>query len=365
MKKLNIKSELTFEDLFGNYFKNEYNKEYENLKDIIGCKQLIFSKERIQQVTILFNNVWYQYFSKISQIQTWIDFENEISFSLKIASKIILSHDESAQDFLKKDMHKGYLILLYLKIIKEIDGSKFQIEDKYINKINGKVNSNKLFEDLVKQLKIFTKVFNMYLNDFVIRIMDLVKKREINFDNINTVFTFNYTPALERIYAFKGTVNYLHGKVSNSGEAVKLVLGIEELENEVKQAKAFFFLKNHQRILTGNNIQFIEEINPNRSFYDKPIIYYFVGHSLDKSDRNYISKIFNSLGNDKSKKCQIVIFHIDKNDLSSKLSNLFSYIDNDKLMCYFEEERLRFVQLNEKELNAEFQKEIIGNEFQV
>lgn len=363
IENLNKNDEFTFEDLFGGYFKNEYKKGYENLKGIIGDNQLLFSKERIQQIGILYDNVWYQYFNKVSQIQTWIDFENEISFSLKIASKIISSYDGSVQNFLKKDTHKGYLILVYLKIIKEIDGSKFQIEDKYINDISGKVNSNELFEYLIKQLKVFTKVFNMYLNDFVVRIMDFVEKKEIDFDNIDTVFTFNYTPTLERIYAFKGAINYVHGKVSNYNEDINLVLGVDELENEVKQAKAFFFLKNNQKILTGNNIPFIEEISPNRSSYDEPIVYYFIGHSLDKSDKNYISKIFNSLGNDESKKCQIVIFYIDRDDFSSKLNNLFSYIDNDKLMCYFEEERLKFVQLNDKELNAEFQKEIIGNEF--
>ncbi len=362
IEEFDSNQEPTFENLFGSYFKNNSYNEYNNLIQDNALLDISFSKEKIRQMSLIKDNIWYQYFNKVNQVQTWIDFENEISYSLKITSKIITSFDNNSLDFLKIKEHKGYQILTYLKIIEVLDGSKFVIEDRYLNEINGKVNSNELFEYLILELKNFTKTFNIYLDEIVVKIMPFIKKKMIPFDKIDSIYTFNYTPTIENVYNYKGSINYLHGKVSSKDEDYNLVLGIDELENEVKQAKAFFFLKNHQRILMGNKAPFITEISPNKSPYDKPTTYYLIGHSLDKSDKNYISRLFNSLKNDKTGKCQIVIFYYNENDYRSKLNNLFSFIDNELLLSYFEKERLKFLELNEEVIKKEFEIEKKGAE---
>ncbi len=186
---------------------------------------------------------------------------------------------------------------------------------------------------------------------------NIKEKLEIPFHLIDKIYTFNYTPTLESIYKVdKSKVVYLHGKISEDCTMQNLVLGVSEVSEYIKENNGYDFTKYHQKIVKRTNEEFIDIPKVQTSSLDEKV-FYIIGHSLNKSDKEYIADFFKFLKIDTSGKSKICIFCYDKIDEINKLKNLLSITDKDLIIDMHKTKRLYFVELNNGNILKEFNRE--------
>lgn len=158
---------------------------------------------------------------------------------------------------------------------------------------------------LSNQLNDFKEIFSLYISEIIDKLQP--KKPFIApkcLDNgLSAVFTFNYSESFQRFYDIKlgliDKVQHLHGnaKVNN------IVLGIDDLNDELKPYKIYYFVKTHQKIINDTDYQFlddekltIKQLHIGGKLYNSsdfiPYKIIIWGHSLDISDKEYIQDIF-------------------------------------------------------------------------
>ncbi|MBA0882727.1 AbiH family protein [Flavobacterium undicola] len=306
-------------------------------------------------------NLWYKYFKTVLEIDTWIDFEIEIENILN-ELKIFNKYDDKG--VVAKNAFQDYLIdytdFDLFDLISFINPrAAFKINEKYINKRKGFIDIKKMLEDLAKSFEDFIKIFNRYLVDIVsVFYAEIKQKSVIPFHLMNEIYTFNYTPTFENIYNVdKSKVVYLHGGINEDCEKQNLVLGISEISDEIKRFKAYDFTKYYQKIKRNTNQKFVNFPKAN-TLYDEETFFYIVGHSLDKSDKEYILELFRFLEQDKLNKSKICVFYYDNNDRDAKIKNLLNIVEEKIISRMNRENRLCFVELNNVNLEKEF-KEIL------
>ena len=91
---------------------------------------------------------------------------------------------------------------------------------------------------------------------------------------------------------------------------------------------------------------------PHVAFYDV----YIIGHSLDESDKEYITDLFEFLNSDLKGRAKICIFYYNLIDMENKLKNLFNIIDKQVVVDMNKENRIYFVELNEQNIKKEFER---------
>ena len=154
------------------------------------------------------------------------------------------------------------------------------------------------------------------------------------------IYSFNYTNTYQRIHK-NVEVDYLHG---SSVEKQNIVLGVSDLLDEsLEKIKAYGFMKYHQKLFKDTDYLFLDEFKKKiqqdqkqieilgkkvnsalestiLQFYDKQLDgleknqnlnlnFYIWGHSLDYSDKNYITDLF-SLNDDMDRNVRITIYYL-------------------------------------------------------
>ena len=368
------KNEMTFDDLF----EGKNSNIIPGTKKLYKTEEVKLDKEKLESFKKISENCWFNYFnSKTTQnINTWIDFESEIKFALSSLCEFIqrvntlnepinLSCLDSCRDIKYASIYKQ--LLLDLKIIdqskcKRLENSYKNSEyifiettQKEINLSNPsyqifygesnllRLNAQEIFNDLLKGLRDFNKFFYNYIAD-IINPLTLNIKENINLLNNyfarlyeNKFYSFNYSKTLENIYTeYMIAINpaymiyHIHGPASSSNSN-NIVLGIDNIDDALKQFNIFGFTKEHQKMMFNTDKFFSISSNINSNVImnaiseDSNIIIF--GHSLDISDRVYIERIFKLLelydnGHKRYFSLKLIILYHNEGSKSSLLNNL-------------------------------------------
>jgi hypothetical protein len=358
IEKYDFRKEISFEDLFGIHFKTEFGKEYELILKNYNTKNILFDNARLKELEDkLKTNNWYNYFKSTLEIETWIDFENEINIALSEVIEILTSEGIFAVADLIENCQKHSLLknfnIFFMDSSANLSYHKIKKSKNGIEK-NDRVNEKKLFVDLSKSLEDFIIIFNRFLIDIVSLFYNHTNLTlEIPFHLANQFYTFNYTPTLEVFYKVeKSKIVYLHGKINDNDDTQNLVLGVSDIPNNLKEYNLFDFEKTFQKIIKNTNHIFIDTSEKGQ-YQTSETIFYLIGHSLDKSDKNYIEDLFKYLETDKTEESKICIFYHNIEDRDNKLRNLYGIIGKNIIEKRNMEKRLYFVKLNNENLISE------------
>ena len=362
IEKKHYDNVLSFEELFGDIFKDKFSNDFNSIVENYKVENIKFDFNKINELNGLLNdNLWYKYFKTVLEIDTWIDFEMEIEI---ILNQLTIFNKYEDKTVVKNNQFKDSLInftdLEMFDVIGLINkGGTFKINEKYINIRNSSIDIKKILEDLAKSFEDFIVIFNRYLVDVVsVFYAEIKQKHLIPFHLIKEIYTFNYTPSLEKFYNIeKSKVVYLHGKINEDNNIQNLVLGISEMPKDVKACKMFDFTKYYQKVNKNSNKKFIEIPKTIKSSSGETI-FYIIGHSLDESDKGYIVDLFKFLEFDYDKYSKICVFYYNKKDKENKWKNLFSIIDKNIIVEMNNTGRLYFSILTNETISKEFEKEL-------
>ncbi|MEZ7515611.1 AbiH family protein [Flavobacterium frigidarium] len=356
-------NDVSFDELFGHEFKLDSINDYNAIVNNYEVENILFNHDKVNRIKeMLKDNLWYKYFSTVLEIDTWIDFETEVENVLKQLSVLIKSETPQSKKVNNfRDVAINYPDFNLFGIIehKFFDKELFSVSEKYIDKRKRGLKIGDVLRDLATSFEGFIVIFNQYLVDIVGLFYDYKKHDQIiPFHLINEIYTFNYTPTLEKIYKVdKSKVVYLHGEVNEDCEKQNLVLGVSEISDDIKVEKAYDFTKYHQKIIKRANKKFIEVPKSLKSISGETV-FYIMGHSLDKSDREYIIDLFKFLEFDNDKQSKICVFCYNKKDEINKLKNLLGIINKDTLVELNKSGRLYFIEMNSGNIIREFNKEL-------
>lgn len=175
------------------------------------------------------------------------------------------------------------------------------------------------------------------------------------FSSINKHYTFNYTPTFEKIYGNRNITNFLHGRINS--EQNKIVLGINEIpKNSVHDQRYFLpFTKYFQKLNNNTDYVFIKEYHTKTSdnYY-----FFFFGHSLDKSDKDYLNEIFDFVNELKTKTKKIIVIYHNEEVKEKLLLNILNIRGKDDIQNLMRMKILEFIHIESKELRTELNKDI-------
>lgn len=361
IEKFQPSKEATFEDLFGRIFKDKYLDDYNSIVDNYNVKQIKFDNSKIKQIDeLLKTNLWYKHFKNVCEIETWIDFEIELETILdqlklfdKYLDKRIIQRNFFNDPLIEFSNFEMFDVLKILNL-----GGDFELNERYINKRTVSINKKEILNDLSKSFEEFITIFNRYLVDVVsVFYTEIKQKQIIPFNLLNEIYTFNYTPTLERFYNVeKSKIVYLHGETNEDNNLQNIVLGISEMPNNIKTSKMFDFTKYYQKVSKNSNHKFIK-IPVDKTIKLDETIFYIIGHSLDESDKEYIADLFKFLDSDLKRRAKICVFYYNLSDMQNKLKNLFSIINKEVIVNMNKDNRLYFVELNKQNIKKEFEKQ--------
>lgn len=174
------------------------------------------------------------------------------------------------------------------------------------------------------------------------------------FNLINRHYTFNYTPTFDRFFENSNLTNFLHGKInSNKNE---IVLGINEIPNNIVDKKYFIpFTKYFQKLNNNTDYNFLKEFEKKTNLN---YIIFFYGHSLDKSDEDYINEVFDFITNLNSKIKKIVIVYHSETSKSKLLVNLLNIRGKKDVLELMRQDILIFTLIDSIEFKKELKRDI-------
>lgn len=285
----------------------------------------------------IMNNLWYQFFKNEFQIETWIDFENKIEYVLNILftstkhlKENLFSNGSLAPDKLYYNTNLFNNDIEIIQVLKafgilslderiNITFNEHYLINKYDFFID--IDIDKITKKLNEELIDFKRIFNYYFEAFIFPFYDHMKFKidKTLFSSILKHYTFNYTPTFENFFK-KNHTSYLHGKIDS--ELNKIVLGINEIPESELDKKFFLpFTKYFQKLDNRTDYIFIKEFERKKSLN---YMFFFFGHSLDKSDEDYINEVFDFVNDLKSKIKKIVIIYHNEKSKSQLLINLLN-----------------------------------------
>ncbi|MCJ7933323.1 MAG: bacteriophage abortive infection AbiH family protein [Chryseobacterium sp.] len=367
------------------YISQNHNSDFENvyknsdsfamIKDSFST-DIKFDQNNIELITETANkNILFNFFKNELEIDTWIDFENKIEYLLENIFYSIRTMRETISSVgpihpnsilaIKTKLNNNIIfakILNFLKII-NVQNEGFTINEKFlVNKYGYNIDfdEDKIINSIYSQLIEFRKLFNLYIQTFVVPLYEKYNSNDHLsqiFKNINYYFTFNYTPTFEKLYDNKEiSVNYLHGK--SEAQKENIVFGISELFNEECHKSEYIkFTKYFQKFNNRTDFYFLNQLKKSDS---ENYIFYFWGHSLDKSDSSYINEVFDFIDNVDSKIKRIVIIYHNESSRTKSLLNLFNIRSKKDMEMKIRNKILVFLQNNSNELANDLNENIIN-----
>ena len=274
------------------------------------------------------HNAWLEYFLNCSSYigENWIDFESEISRVIQTLDsvRVMVNNGGSVMDI--QDSRTD--------ILKAIaDSSRVKAQNvfrdvKAIDRFAGFLNTE--LERLIRALEI-------YIAEFVGKILISTKNADIEALNPTHVLSFNYSDTYRRVYGQGKRIeyDYIHGKadILKNMASSNLVLGIDEYLGDDRKDKELEFLtfkKFYQRIYKSTGNRYLKWIDDIRNVGLNPTLYIF-GHSLDVTDKDILKLL---ICNDN---VQTKIFYYrenedDKKTLGKLIRNLVRIMGQDELV---------------------------------
>jgi hypothetical protein len=355
----NFTGKVSFEDLFGNDFKCDSPYDYKAIKDEFNIDKFLFDGEKLNEINeLLQSNPWYKYFCDVLRLETWIDFELEIAAVLdqmaifkKCNNNIHFSKNRFKDDSISYSSLEVFSIFNIVEIINR--RGAFRFNAGYLNMRTTSVDIKKIYNDLTQTFEDFVDIFNYYLVNVVkVFYQQAIFKKEIPFDLIDLIYTFNYTPTMEFFYNIdKSKINYIHGRIDEDCNKHTLVVGVHDVPDDAKMVKYHSFGKYYQKAVKNLNFSIFESLKYKGG---NQTIFYIIGHSLNESDKNYVINLFDFLKSENNKTAKICIFYFNDADKANKFNNLFSIIEREIIDKLLEAQRLYFVELSNVNIKKEF-----------
>lgn len=318
-------------------------------------------------------------------IETWIDFESKIEkainfailfikktsaeltqnpkTSLPVYYPLIIENNIEAINILEKlkiiskDTNNGRLIL---KLEKTFLVYKYSY---YIN-----IDEDAILNHLKQQLDDFKNIFNYYFDLIINSFLENPKSENKASNLLNSIdyyYTFNYTDTFRKLYEnskIKNNIFNVHGKsflekqITTSSEEHSIVLGFNDIDETILNKKFYFpFTKYYQKLKNNTDYKFITDLNlSNKSSY-----IYIWGHSLDKSDKDYIDEIFEFLLDknlSSSYERKLFIIYHDEISKSNMLLNLLNIRNKKDVEHCMRSDKLEFIKSDYQNLNEYFNK---------
>lgn len=372
-------NDLSFEELFSSDFKGIDNEFYEEIKKTYNTECITFSKENILSIKNILseNRLWFNFFNKISNINTWIDLEKEIEYLLVGVDKFINhikvkfnKNNENFHEFVHirdDDFYNGRKFIYNSMEDFNIIGKKNknyinnELFEKYIdNRYNG-INVELVLDDLYIYFENFIKLFNKYLVNIVSEFYGKEKNKfNYPFSLIDEFYSFNYIPTLEKIYNVDSKkLRYIHGKIDEVDELQTLILGINSIYKKFNNINNHSFTKYYQKIIK-NNDSFITIVDERQS--DENYLFFVFGHSLNESDKIYLEDILNSIKEYKEKST-VTIFYYNQEDKKRKLNNLFNIAKkHEEINLLYKQQKIIFIEISESNIKNAFEQNLVKRE---
>ncbi|HCR76251.1 MAG TPA: hypothetical protein DIW37_07605 [Chryseobacterium sp.] len=408
------KTNVSFLDLFGKDFKKKNEWFYQKINEYYQTENFFFDIKSIQ--IRLKDNSWFQYFKLVDEnkIETWIDFETEIE---RILFSVLEYFDSINRNEFKKprfgniggisgfsvptDLYKEYCknklqmsLLKSFGFFSEYDRYLI-VRESFIYNIGKDIQYYKerdFFNFLYSSLEEFIGIFNDYIvyiiNIFYSNLREekkenfILKQGKLLFENVNQIFSFNYTSTYESFYKSDATIDneflveigaklkkrenyyqFVHGNaVSNWNDnsenyisnlnKMKIVLGVDDIHDSLKKHKLFQFTKYFQKLHKETDYLFLKDFKPFNGITSfGQYTFYFWGHSLDYSDRQYIREIFKLIENSNGSK--IIIFYHSISAKGDQLKNLLGIIKKEKIERFMKFGILQFIESTSENLFKE------------
>lgn len=336
------------------------------------------------------SNIWYKFFKHELEIESWIDFEQKIEYALsnilssfeeieKAINEMVFNSRRINQNLLIPykeydiNVHQVYILEKFNFFIQNKNPTIYEFSKQFLtvtNEIYSGINYDKSIVYIENELNDFIELFSIYIREIVFPIYSVIKTNELThlFSNIEEHFTFNYTPTFEIISRkqnnpFIGT-SFIHGKISSNEH--NIVLGINDIPNGVdKNKKVIPFTKYFQRLYKNTDYSFLSKFKNIYNKYENiPISFFFLGHSLDLSDSDYINEVFDFVFRKNEKKSNatprkmskiIIIYHNDESRYNM-LANLLVIRGKEDIDTLMRTKDLVFFRTDSNELKKELNK---------
>lgn len=359
--------DLSFESIYGNT--SGFNLLESNFK-FFDLNRSEIEKLKVQ----LTHNWWFNFFKDEYELETWIDFENKIEYVLRLLfSSVNYVRENIFSHGSLNNEHTSYgsevfnndieilQILSNFGIIDFNNNTYISFAPRYLVKKYSHfvdIDVDTITKDLQNSLTEFKIIFNYYFEIFVFPFYPnlKIKSNQTFFKTINRHYTFNYTPTFEKIFDKSTATHFLHGKI-NSREN-QIVLGINEIPISEKIEKKFFipFTKYFQKLNNETDYVFIKEFEKRK---DKNYTFFFWGHSLDKSDEDYINEVFDFINESKADMKRIVVIYHNTTAKSKLIVNLLDIRGKKDIQDLMRNKILIFTQIDSKEMKEELQRNLV------
>ena len=391
-------SDIGFSNLFNESFKEKDNSFYDGILNYYDVQNIRFNCEELKSIQErLKTNNWFQYLKTVEEnkIDTWIDFETEINRVLSsISDYFDKFHDGSFSTIKKKYFsttgssyfiaEEGYGNKFFNNNFQRDILVLFGLFDRYKFSKNSKLNEyyvvvieeviqyykeKEFFDSIYKSLEEFIGIFNDYIEFIVNPFYDnFIKEKKENFifknekflfNAVTKIYSFNYTNSYQKLYtkndSTKEDIDFLHGRsIENwdrNFENLKIVLGVDEIDDSLKKDKLFQFTKYFQKLHKNTDYLFLDGIIELISYkIPQDLEFYFWGHSLDISDKDYIKDVFYVVEKTQSK---IKIFYHSISGKADQLKNLLGIIDKNIIEDLMKKNRLIFLETTSENLFSE------------
>lgn len=354
LKNNNIKFPLSIGDVFSKC------KDNKNIEQCYAAHEEVFNaieidREKVVELSnIIDSNIWFEYFSKtLNRDLGWIDFEKEIFMIINTLNDII--DDDSNTVFLpERDLLQPFVLSNFRFFIDIYEDAEinpmddFDIKEEYLKEYpyNSGIfvaDKKRIFEELYNKLYAFSKALNIYFDCFVESLFSMlprdeyIRKCRINLLKLADIaISFNYTRTLEKVYLNENTY-HVHGTIDK--ENIVLGVNADEIDGVGTNNTALIkFKKYYQREIYGTDIEYInwyrETISAKKKY--RVIV---IGHSLDMTDKDILSTIFQ-----KADKIYIAYYDDErKHDYISNIITIFGESGYDKLK---KENNMEFILLS-------------------
>lgn len=325
------------------------------------CKEQLQEKTENKSSNLFFTNLWVRHFLTIQQEmgENWIDLENEISKVIIYISRLSMMNNKDEHKIFTKYYYDNnfsfYIIDRYLDsplghFYPEKGYSRCQQENqiKYIVYFS---SPKGVVEFLYEQLREFTKLFEEYLQEEVLKHINIESKYKLSLKSIGVkekdknirVLSFNYTDTCERLYKhkfntyceFKIKPVYVHGKTLDC-ENCNLILGTKSFDLNPPRSSlpAHFniFQKHYQRHKYQTIEPYQELIRQIKKSCSAPK-FHIIGHSLDESDHKIIRHVLKANENS-----IINIYFHDEESQKRLMDNINTIIGEEEVMT-----KVRFI----------------------
>ena len=310
--------------------KKQLFDEYANIRKNKG-KLTVWSKwEKIP------GNFWYCHFKNARLQKGWIDFENEISYLVKLFEEEV-KKAETIDTKIKCSLQSPF----YKYIIQEMSEKNNQIETGITNGNYTEmgVSYRQLRDILLDELNELIAAFDNYLQDFVEEkeaqyteaIKDLFEK--LNGYQECRVLTFNYTSTFDRLikkYAPGIHVEYchVHGRIGTKGECGNIVLGIDEKYDAKGEINVLLapFKKYYQRVYKESDSNYADWLRDIEAHADNNRELYIFGHSIGITDKDILNPFITS------PKMKTTVYSYNDRARADQIANMTEIIGIDEMV---------------------------------